>query len=399
MFESITFSTQNKFEVSNPIDIGSLVECMLFYEKTTVIANQQILEQIIKYFGVERLLLLIQEDLLNIVYTETMLGVVTTTINNIQFHGVVEMSSPQHTYQEELRKICINVAGKDGKGRRLAQKIQDKIHVTKHDHIILEGANKSILEQNFVEPAVRIVIKELVPEFGGISRISFHTEKTKDGIVVGTNIDFSMLNELYHRKVSPKHSSITPAYIFSHMLEMEKELYFASVNLSELSSSAVSAKLAEQKIDYVIARSARSRDSLNHFTDFLFNDAKAIREAVNTKRIDIDELISILQKSKQFKNWVTNISPDENIIKSYYEEVTKGTLADKLPAKSVRWAIFTGLGMAADAIATGGLGTVAGVAIGALDTFYVDKLIAGWKPNQFIEEEVSKIIRSSDVPS
>lgn len=107
---------------------------------------------------------------------------------------------------------------------------------------------------------------------------------------------------------------------------------------------------------------------------------------------ELDKLISILQKSKKFKNWVANVTPDDNLIKSYYDEVTKGTISDKLPTKSVRWVIFTGLGIAADAIATGGVGTAAGIAIGALDTFYVDKLLSGWKPNQFIDEEVNKII-------
>ncbi len=48
--------------------------------------------------------------------------------------------------------------------------------------------------------------------------------------------------------------------------------------------------------------------------------------------------------------------------------------------------------MAADAIATGGVGTIAGVAIGALDTFYLDQLIQGWKPSQFIDEDLKGLI-------
>lgn len=395
MFEAITFSTQNKFDTQSPIDIGALVECMLFYEKTTVIATQTILAQLIRYFGVERLLLLIQEDMLNIVYTESSLCVFTATKNGTEYHSTVEITSPQHTYQDELRKICISVLGKDGKGRRLAQKIQDKIHVTKHDHIILEGTNKSILDQSYVESAARIVIKEIVPEFGDVLGVSFNTDKTNDGIVVATNIDFALLNGLYHRRVPPEHSSITPALILSHLMDVEKELYFASSNLSELASSNLSAKLAEQKIDYVLARSIRSSEALTHFTGFIFRDAKALREAVNTNRIDLDELISLLQKSKQFKKWVTHLAPDANLIKAYYEEVTKKTVVDKLPTKSVRWAVFTGLGIAADAMATGGLGTVTGMAIGALDTFFIDKLIAGWNPNQFIEEDLKKLINKN----
>lgn len=392
MFEAISFCTQNKVNPEAPIDIGALVECMLFYEKTTVVANQAILAQLIKYFGVERLLVLIDEGLLRIVYTESFVGVFTNTKGNNQYHDVIEASSPQHTYQDELRKICIGVTGRPGKGRRLANKIQDKILVTKHDHIILEGARKAFLDQEYIGTAARIVIAEWVPEIANASGVIFRTDKTAEGFRVETNLNFSTVNAAYHKRITPKHSSITPASILAHILEVEKELYFSSANLSELASSNLSAKLAEAKIDYVLARTTKSRETLSNFTDFLFKDAKAIREAVNSGHIDLDELVKVLQKSKRFKKWIVNVRPDANLIQSYYGEVTKKSIVDQLPGKSARWALFTGLGLTADVLATGGIGTVAGVALGALDTFYLDKLISGWKPNQFIEDDVRKLI-------
>lgn len=392
MFEAISFCTQDKVNTQAPINIGALVECMLFYEKTTVVANQAILAQLIKYFGVERLLVLIEEGLLALVYTESFIGVFTNTKENNQYHDVIEASSPQHTYQDELRKICIDVTGRPGKGRRLANKIQDKIHVTKHDHIILEGARKAFLDQEYIGTAAKIVVAEWVPEIGNAPGMIFRTEKTAEGIRVETNLNFSTLNATYHQRISPSHSSITPASILAHILEVEKELYFSSKNLSELASSDLSAKLAEAKIDYILARSTRSRETLSNFTEFLFKDAKAIREAVNSGHIDLDELLKVLQKAKRFKEWIVKVHPDANLIQNYYEEVTKKTLLDKLPGKTTRWAVFTGLGLTADAIATGGVGTLAGVALGALDTFYIDKLISGWKPNQFIEDDVRKLI-------
>lgn len=392
MFEAISFCAQDKVNVKAPIDIGALVECMLFYEKTTVIANPAILAQLIKYFGVERLLVLINEGLLKIIYTESFVGIITNTKGNVQYHDAIEGSSPQHTYQDELRKICIDVTGRSGKGRRLAQKIQDKIHVTKHDHIILEGARKSILDQEYIGTAAKIVIAEWVPEIRNASGISFHTDRTAEGIRVDTNLNFSALNAQYHKRISPTHSSITSASILAHILDVEKELYFSSSNLSELASSSLSAKLAEAKIDYILARTTKSREALSNFTEFLFKDAKAIREAVNSGHVDLDDLLAVLQNSKHFKKWIVNVRPEANLIQSYYEEVTKKTIIDRLPGKSMRWALFTGLGLTADAIATGGIGTLAGVALGALDTFYIDKLISGWKPNQFIEDDIRKLI-------
>jgi len=392
VFEAISFCTQDKINTKAPIDVGVLVECMLFYDKTTVIANQAILAQLIKYFGVDRLVILIDENLLKLVYTESFVGIFTNSKGSVEYHDVVEFSSPQHTYQEELRKICIDVTGRPGKGRRLAQRIQDKIHVTKHDHIILEGARKVILDQEYIGAAAKIVIAEWVPEIANTPEFLFHTEKTTEGIRIDTNLNFPALNALYHKRISPAHSSITPASILAHILDIEKELYFSSLNLSELASSSLSAKLAEMKIDYILARSTKSREALSSFTGFLFKDAKAIRETVNSGNIDLDELVKVLQNSKRFKKWIVNLRPDTNLLQSYYEEVTKKTILDRLPGKSLRWVIFTGLGLAADAFGTGGIGTLSGVAIGALDTFYINKLFSGWKPNQFIEEDVRKLL-------
>jgi hypothetical protein len=395
MFESICFGIQNKEDASRPIDIGALVEGMLFYKRTIVVANKAILAQLINYFGVERILTMMKEELLDILYTESNVGIITTTKGNIQYHDPIEFSSPQHTYQDELRSMCIATAGKTGKGRRLALRIQDKIRVVQHDHIILEGARRSILDQNYVGTAAATVIKQLVPEVGEMSGMSFQTKRTSDGIIVDTNINFSVLNELYHRRIPPEHSSVSPALILSHLLDLEKELYFSSTNLSELASSQLSAQLAEKKIDYILARTQKSRDTLNNFSAFVFGDARALREAVNFGHLNLDDLVSVLCKSRKFKDWIVGTKPDTDLVKNYYDEVTRETIIDRLPAKTVRWAVFTGLGLAADTLFAGGLGTVTGLVISSLDAFLVDKMVSGWKPNQFIERDLREILKKS----
>jgi len=42
--------------------------------------------------------------------------------------------------------------------------------------------------------------------------------------------------------------------------------------------------------------------------------------------------------------------------------------------------------MALDSLITGGIGTMIGVGLSIADTFILDKLIKGWKPNQYISE-------------
>lgn len=394
MFESITFFNQNTTDTSNPLDIGALVECMLFYGKTSVVANQSILRQLFTYFGIDRVIELIEEDLLNINYTETNIGVITRTTNGTEHHDIGQFSSPQHAYQDELRKICIDVIGKTGKGRRTAQRIQGLIKVKNHENIILEGARKSFLDQDYINYSAKSIIQSLIPEKIDVNDVVFKTEKTESGLIVATNINFLALNKIYHKYTPPSHSTINSALILSHTLNVESELFFSSNNLSEIATSGLSSNLISHKINYLLEKSIKSSKKIQDFQGFIFDDAKALREAINKNQIDLDDLIDVLKKSQKFKKWILGVEPDQDLIKSYYAEVTKKTIVDKLPGKSARWGIFTGAGIIADAVATGGIGTVIGLGLGALDTFYLDKLISGWKPNQFVEDEVKELLKN-----
>jgi hypothetical protein len=384
MFESITLTTHNKHDSIKPLDIGLLVECMLFYGKTTVIANYHILDQLFRYFGGDKLLILIKEEFLKIVYTESWLGVITNTENNIQYHGVTPFSSPQHQFQNELRKICIQIQGADGKGRRLARKIQNYIQVKQHDPLILKGATESFLNQRYIESSAQLIINELLPEIKNSSPFEFKTSQTNKGIEIETNLNFTEINRIYHRRVDPKHSSISQAFILSHLLTLEEELYFASSHLSELACSNLSARLGTNKIDYLIAKSKKSSQQLENFKDNVFSEVKSIREAVNTNQIDLDALITVLEKSRRFKKWIIGVPSDANLFKSYHDEITRGTFFESLPGKMIKLSLFTGLGTIAENLLPGG--ALIGISLGALDTFLFDKLVAGWKPNQFIND-------------
>ncbi|MGR9099979.1 MAG: hypothetical protein ACU826_05365 [Gammaproteobacteria bacterium] len=395
MFDKITFTTQNKHDGVNPIDLGRLAECMLFYQSTYIVAGQGMLNQLIRFFGVENLLELIDLGALKIIYTESILGVHTRTENGNQFHDVVEISSPNHLYHDVLRKQCIASVNKSGKGRRLANKIQDKIVVTNHDHIILEGARHSILDQQYISQAAKSVLSSKLNNTANISQLEFFTEKTDRGIVVSTNANFLALNQIYHKIVPPEHSSITPASLLTDVIELEKELYFASSNVSEIASSHISSELAAIKFDYIFKQSQQTEEKVVGFNSIVFDNARDLRDAVNTGKVSSDDLVQVIRKAAKFKGWLQELESSSDLLKEYYEAVTKKSKLDKLPGKSARFTLFTALGLSADAAFTGGLGTIAGVSLGVLDTFYLDKIVAGWKPNQFIEKDVLPLVRKN----
>lgn len=58
----------------------------------------------------------------------------------------------------------------------------------------------------------------------------------------------------------------------------------------------------------------------------------------------------------------------------------------------MRWSLFTGAGLLLDALYGGGLGTASGLALSAGDAFLLDKLVKGWKPNQFIDNTLQEFV-------
>lgn len=107
-------------------------------------------------------------------------------------------------------------------------------------------------------------------------------------------------------------------------------------------------------------------------------------------------VVKLLDAADKFRHWLHQQPADGNLVSAYYREVVKDSWVEKLPSKSVRWGLFTLAGMLIDANVGGVIGTTAGVAVSAVDSFLLDKLIKGWKPHQFIEGEFRSLFAPED---
>jgi hypothetical protein len=395
MFESITITGQHPHHNAKPVDLGSLVEAMLLYGKTTAVVNFPILEQIYQYFGSDNLLRLLSEEYLQIVYQESPAGIITQKEDNKEFHGVVQFSSPQHQFPDKLREVCIDAKGKPGAGRRLARKFEKYIRVSRETPLVLKGTAEAILNQRYLESSAQIVIQELAPN--SFSNKEFKAYQTDKGIVVETDFDFAAINAAYHKLVSPSHSTITPAYILTHILKLEEELFFASSHLSELYCSNLSSRLGMNKLDYLVERSLNSGKKLDRFQEFFFDDGKTIREAVNAGEVHPDELMKVLERSRRYKEWIVKLPPNADLLKEYFKAIGQKSFIETLPGKILRFTICNGLGIAAGCALPTLEASITGLCLNACDSFLFDKLVTGWKPNQYIEGDLRGLLTSASV--
>jgi len=377
-----------------PIDIGLLLETMLFYGKVTVVADrEQHLRQLVHTFGFDHLNKLIDEDILDLQYTEEFNVVTTKDLpSGYSIHDSARISSPQHTFQSIIRKVCIEKAGKEGKGRRNAQRLSSKIEEFNYETSLNDAARR-LFTSELTNEAVPRLLRHWIPEISEVSNLHFSAEKTEKGIIVSTNIDFEKANRIYHKRIPASHSSLSPAFILATLQSAEVALYFASRNVSEIATSAISSEIVSLRLSHLHNRCTKSTKERESFQDLIFEDHKTIRESYNSGSIEIDEILKAVYKARKFKIWLNGQSVDSDLVKNYFKEVTKDSALDKLPNKFTRWSLMTGAGVLTDLAITGGLGTAAGLSLSAMDAFFVDKFAKGWRPNQFVDGYLTSLIK------
>jgi hypothetical protein len=210
------------------------------------------------------------------------------------------------------------------------------------------------------------------------------------GLQVNTNLEFPLLNEVYHQRVSPEHSTVTVAYLLDFLREARTDLQLASSVGSELAISETNAVVVSSRIENAIGKRIRSEQNLSLFQEFVFEDSRAIREAINNGHRNMQDVASLVASAKKFRNWVVEQPEQADLRKAYLAEVSKLGWSERLPRKTARWGLFTAAATILGAL--GVLGTASGVALSAADTFLVDKLAKGWKPNQFVEGPLRRFL-------
>lgn len=113
---------------------------------------------------------------------------------------------------------------------------------------------------------------------------------------------FPAVNALYHRRVDPTHSTITPAFLLSCIHSVTGDLEIAASVNSEIALSPASLKNVNTRIESLV-KHTRSETSIGLFQDLVFNDARAVREAVNHGDRSMKDVVDLVGKAREYKAW------------------------------------------------------------------------------------------------
>ena len=148
-----------------------------------------------------------------------------------------------------------------------------------------------------------------------------------------------------------------------------------------------------QKISGILDKAAGNAAERNDFDNVVLAGVSSLRDSINSGEMPFEQFLTLLERATRFKRWLRNLPPDVSLVNEYHREISKQDWYSRLPAKSLRFVFFTGLGLFADVLAKQGVGSMIGVGLGAADTFILDKLLKKWKPNQFVDDVLLKSLR------
>jgi hypothetical protein len=393
VFRRINIQQQRMADADHPLDIGFLVEAMLFYEHVDVVTSRAGLGQLVRSFGPELLLEYLVRGHIGVKFERNFTGVVTEnsgTSSETYLLSVAQIE--RQDLLDVILPIVTEIVGRPGRSRRLSRSLASRIPQIRIDDELRFRVNEDLKSRDYLNDAARVILETYVPgEVPSNARFEI-TPIGAETFKIETNLDFAGLNQTYHQHIPATHSTLSVSYILSHLMEARKMLETSADDGAELAVSPLYSRLTSLKLESVIRSRQRSAGSIAAFQDLVFDDGRSIANAINSSAKGLQDVLPVLARAQKFREWLRTRQPDADLVKEYFRAVTSESWIDKLPNKFMRWSLFTGTGIALDAFGAGGIGTAAGIAIGAADTFFIDRIVKGWKPDRFVNASLKEFV-------
>lgn len=395
MFDAITYKNKTSFNPGPLIDIGALAEGLLFYKRVAIVANAATVRSILETIPPYILLSLLCDGRIEFYYLADQIAVSTTPMSNGRsLHGLLTWSYPDHALEKFIPKAFKEAAGNTSQAKFGANQFLKHVRSLDHSEFNHESVLEAFSDNGTTESTVKSLIQKVVPNFNFQNALRFRIERDIRGFYVDSNIDFENLNKCYHENVSHENTSLEVATILAHLQGTFETTYYAALLNTEIAVNPIERALQSTALESLVRRYTHSISQIESFADLVLANGHGIREAINSGSVPFSSVVELLDSADKFRHWLHNQPADANLVRSYYQETIKDSWVEKLPAKSIRWGIFTGSGLIIDAFGMGGFGTAAGVAVSAIDAFLVDKLLKKWKPHQFVEGDFKLLFNS-----
>jgi hypothetical protein len=377
-------------------DVGRIYEAMLYYGKVNLFLEYGPFISLWKHLGKEGISTLLKHDSINAIITPQSGGVYNTTTqagtthkptyfhisgaNNVDLkYNVTDVS--------RIMKLGFEGGGDFGISLKDIDWVIAKAEKTSFEKILLEEAKdhhvfRSLISDNlFVKTLIRTYAKRnsLNIDDGALFHFVSQVFDEPDGFIsMYSNV---RLESLFSG--SGKHPSWGDILGLANQYSIN--LFLSQSYSADFIPTRQEAEFATQRIDQSISRALRNGAKIEAFESVVFENVRRFSSAINAGEISHKDALKLIDKTRKFRTWATNISPSGDLLESYVREINAENIMEKLPVKASRFAFFTAAPIIAGlALGDGLTGIGAAVGFNGFDYFVMDKLFKGWKPNAFV---------------
>lgn len=391
MFEKVILKSSDS---GAAITAGELAEALLYYQNVHLVLDYGSVMGLVRQIGMPNLLTTLNRPNVSAIYTEQMLTVLPQTINNRQYFSfeairicgselVGQLHSAKRRFTFMLEDKC-NIPRKRAmlyqeRFRKLApfKRITDDSFI---EGGLIRAAHEELADKNLVKDAIKVSLKHSV----GLQHIPEHFEYRvfleENRFTVDTDLDFSALSKVYSSRWGGSLSVVNPLLDF---FIFKSDLAFAAHYGSEIYTSHRTSDLIDLKCKGLLRRINLDKTNINSFSRTVTQNAPKLRDVINSGERTYDEFLVLLDKAEKFKKWIGNKSPEQELISEYLKDISSEPTISKLPSKLIRYFFTTAIGM---------IEPITGNALSLTDTFLVEKMLGGWRPNRFVTENLSPFV-------
>lgn len=400
MFEHIVL---RRAEGGDSISAGQIAEALLYYQKLHLIIDRTTLFNLIRQIGIDHILTLIRRNGVSAVYCEEMLATHTTIYAATEFHGYAEITlagdkdnrldTPQERLQFELERQ--ELQKKDVK--RFVRDFFQLVPVRKFSGNyylnggIVRAAEQDLFDDVYIRQALRQAIEVMPGGYSVDHELKFELLKSDKGFCIFTNINFNQINKK-RAELSPALEPIKIAHLLTNILDSRADLALSSYYGGDFVTSAVNSSIIQIRHAELLRRAKLNQDSRQQFIEVTLPDTPSLAEVIDSGERTFDDFLKLLDQSARFKDWLNTVNPDENLIRTYLRDVSSEGWIQRLPAKSVRYMFTTAIEATFKATHP-----AAGLVAGIVDSFLLDRIFAGWRPNHFVSKRLSPFVNSQKI--
>lgn len=400
---------------NDKLNIGVLCESLLFYQNVSVLAGRDDLIRLFKRCSIRGVEQLIKEGRLTIYIGEEHLGPAILPIdqkNNINGYILDTYSSKSSTYEKVLFQAFDQITKNVQTSLKLVKEFAPLVKPFTYSQSISSLVKNDFNDANFLRNSLYEYINDQAP---GIIHSPFDIEvsiieenpelatkffgEPRDLFRFESNLPIDKIqNEQIARTHITRQSDIYSGYLLS-LLESIGDVNTAMQLSSEILTRELHSSIIKYKFKELYDKVTKSQFNINEFNDEVLTDYHSVGEAVRLHKLPFSKFLEILHISDRFKSWLKDSPDDPGLLAQYYKATAKDGKFESFPLKhmkfvlsaSIGWAIgqYTDPKIAEDLLGASInqtiLSTVFGTTFNAIDTFYIDQLLKGWKPNQYVE--------------